>query len=74
MVTIDRTVASGPITFKIKGTAVDETTLAPNETTQLFPNDTTAASVNVATVGARYLGNTAVFTIGSTSYTLNGAL
>ena len=42
--------------------------------TQLFPNDTTAATVNVATVGTTATGGggTAVFTIGQTSYTLNG--
>jgi hypothetical protein len=83
MVTFDRTVASGPVTFKIEGTAVDETTLGstynvlntPNITySQLFPNDTTATTVNVANVGGvAGAGGTSVFTIGSTSYTLNGS-
>jgi hypothetical protein len=76
-VTVDRTVPGGAITFKVKGTGVDETELgtAFNNVTNvvaLFPNDTTAAAVNVATVGTGVNGGTSVFTIGSTSYTLNG--
>lgn len=76
-VTVDRTVPGGAITFKVKGTGVDETelgTVFANQTTvvALFPNDTTAAAVNVATVGTGVNGGTSVFTIGSTSYTLNG--
>jgi hypothetical protein len=77
-VTIDRTVPEGPITFKVKGTSVDETQLgtnAPSDINALFPNDTTAASANVATVTTladQTTGGTSVFKIGSTSYTLNG--
>jgi hypothetical protein len=81
MVTFDRTVASGPVTFKVEGTAVDETTIGSSYTSgggitysPLFPNDTTAAAVNVANVGGvAGTGGTSVFTIGSTSYTLNGS-
>jgi hypothetical protein len=87
VVTIDRTVPEGPITFKCEGTAIDETSL-PNGNEQyivsggdtyspLFPNDTTAAKVNVANVttgtNPGSTTGTAVFTIGQTSYTLNGA-
>jgi hypothetical protein len=76
-VTIDRTVPEGPITFKVKGTAVDETQLESTSDADmeaLFPNDTTAASANVANVTTGTTGGagTSVFTIGSTSYTLNG--
>jgi hypothetical protein len=78
-VTIDRTVPEGPITFKIEGPAVDETELDASITnvpvSALFPNDTTAASVNVATVSTAAEGSgagTSVFTIGATSYTMNG--
>ena len=75
-VTIDRSVPEGPITFKIKGTAVDQTQLGSTykNGSALFPNDTTAASVNVANVTTGTTGGagTSVFTIGSTSYTLNG--
>jgi hypothetical protein len=83
VVTIDRTVAAGPIIFKVEGTAVDQTELPSTAGsylydaityTQLFPNDTTATTVTVATVGGGVSGTgaTSVFTIGSTSYTLNG--
>ena len=82
-VTIDNTVPEGPITFKVEGPAVDETTFSGytsgNNITysQLFPNDTAAVAVNVATVGtasgtAQSVYGTAVFRIGQTSYTLNG--
>jgi hypothetical protein len=84
VVTIDRTVPEGPITFKVEGTAVDETSL-PNGTSvtsgtvtysPLFPNDTVAAKVAVANVTTgtdlSTTTGTAVFTIGQTSYTLNG--
>ncbi len=83
-VTIDNTVPEGPITFKVEGPAVDETTFSGytsgNNITysQLFPNDTAAVAVNVATVGTasgtvtQSVYGTAVFMIGQTSYTLNG--
>jgi len=79
-VTIDRTVPEGPITFKAKGSGVDESELQPNATTAtdivaLFPNDTTATQANVANVTTGLNGETAgisVFKIGATSYTLNG--
>jgi hypothetical protein len=77
-VTIDRTVPEGPITFKVKGTGVDETELrtgAPADIAALFPNDTTAASANVANCSTGLNGQTtgtSVFKIGATSYTLNG--
>jgi hypothetical protein len=84
-VTIDRTVPEGPITFKVEGTAVDQTQLPGTSSsvigsdgytyTQVFPNDTTAGQVAVANVTTgvtnQVYGN-AVFTIGKTSYTLNG--
>jgi hypothetical protein len=83
VVTIDRTVPEGPVTFKVKGTAVDETTNSgaiplPFEgatLTTCFPNDTTALALNVANCVTPAPGETkgtAVFTIGKTSYTLNG--
>ena len=83
VVTIDRTVASGPIVFKIEGTALDQTALPLGEQVSvtndgtfspLFPNDTSAATVQVATVGTPAVsgGGTAVFTIGQDSYTMNG--
>jgi hypothetical protein len=78
-ITIDRTVPEGPITFKVKGTGVDETELgtnAPTDIAALFPNDTTAASAtvaNVTTAAAPGGTGTSVFKIGSTSYTLSGA-
>jgi hypothetical protein len=78
-ITIDRTVPEGPITFKVKGTAVDETELgtnAPTDIAALFPNDTTAASAtvaNVTTAASPGGAGTSVFKIGSTSYTLSGA-
>jgi hypothetical protein len=76
VVTIDRTVPEGPVTFKIKGTAVDETTFTNAVGSQLFPNDTTAVAVNVASVGtgsgAAGTGATTVFTINKTGYIQNG--
>jgi hypothetical protein len=82
VVDIDNTLAAGPIIFKIEGTALNETTLGGLSTstyTSLFPNDTTAVTVNVATTGTttgattQAGSGTAVFTIGKTSYTLNGS-
>jgi hypothetical protein len=79
-VTIDRTVPDGPIVFKVKGNAIDQTEPAdplPANTTVLFPNDTTAASVTVANLGATTTATTpagaVVFTIGQASYTANGS-
>jgi hypothetical protein len=84
-ITVDRTVPEGAITFKVKGSGVDETALTDVAGTvevtgtseqALFPNDTTAASAIVANVttgtSGTSTGGTSVFTIGSTSYTLNG--
>jgi hypothetical protein len=85
-VTVDRTVPEGPITFKVKGTGVDETQLdnvngnaevtsGTSPVEALFPNDTTAVSANVANVttsSAPGGAGTSVFKIGATSYTLNG--
>ncbi|MGD0152987.1 MAG: copper amine oxidase N-terminal domain-containing protein, partial [Thermacetogeniaceae bacterium] len=79
-ITLDRTVPEGPVVFKIKGTGVNETTqgtliLAAGESV-LFPNSATAAKVaaaNVITPAPGESTGTAVFKIGATSYTLNGA-
>jgi hypothetical protein len=84
-VTIDNTVPNGPIIFKFKGTALDQTEMPatlPTSTTgqQLYPNDTTAASVTVANLGTAGTTTTAapagavVFTIGQASYTVNGTV
>lgn len=84
VVTIDRTVPQGPVTFKVEGTAVDQTELGSwnggvtgNETiAALFPNDTDAAKVDVANVTTGVNGQTnsgvVVFSIGQASYTVNG--
>jgi hypothetical protein len=82
VVTIDRTVPSGPITFKLEGSAIDETTFlstgfgtlpAGASVAQLYPNDTWAAQANVASVGVSGQTGVVVFAIGQDSYTLNGA-
>ena len=76
--TIDRTVAAGPITFKLQGTAVDETGMG-YDIKQLA--DATVPERHHRCVRQRGYrrnrpaaagGGTAVFTIGSTSYTMNG--
>lgn len=82
VVTIDNTVPQGPITFKIEGTAVNETMLGSLSTSTyspLFPNDTAAASLTVANVGtvagaANQVAGTVVLTIGQSSYTVNGTV
>ncbi len=80
VVTLDRTVPEGPVTFKVMGTAVDETTpynVGVADYTTLFPNDYVAASfvaASVATPAPTSTSGTAVFTIGQTTYTVNGTV
>lgn len=68
---VDRTVAEGPITLKVKGQPVAYTSKYSDWT-----NDTTAAKADIATVAtpaaSDQRGN-AVFKIGATSYTVNGS-
>jgi len=79
--TIDRTVPVGPIALKVKGTAVNQTTLQSDNkvgTTAayaIFQNNTTAAKTTVATVVTPAPGQTSatvVFTVGNTNFTING--
>lgn len=66
--TLDRTVPVGPLTLKVKGNAI-------NETTTYFPASDTAAKVTVANCVTPAPGEqkgTAVFKIGDAKYTLNG--
>ncbi|WDM21661.1 copper amine oxidase N-terminal domain-containing protein [Paenibacillus polymyxa] len=74
---VDRTVAQGDIVAKLKGDAAAYTAYHGNkDTTQNWKDsNTVAASVAIATVGTPAPGATktkAVFTLGSTSYTVNG--
>jgi hypothetical protein len=78
---LDRTVPQGDITLKVKGDAVSYTAYANDGTTTSkavqtwADNNTTAASAVIATVATPAPGDTtakATFTIGSTSYTVNG--
>jgi len=68
---IDRTVVEGPITMKVQGAAVAETSVyAP------WVNSNTAAKCNIANVVTPAPDEAVVngtFVIGSTSYTINGA-
>ncbi|MBO3285275.1 copper amine oxidase N-terminal domain-containing protein [Paenibacillus sp. FSL M8-0228] len=74
--TVDRTVAQGDIVAKLKGSAVAYTAYRGSENTQNWKdNNTAAAEVAIATVGTPAPGATstkAVFTLGSTSYTVDG--
>ena len=82
-VTIDRTVPEGPITFKVKGTGVDETELQHYWNAQVTAlvrsalperhhGDLRRMSPTVTTAAAGGGAGTSVFKIGATSYTLNG--
>ncbi|MBP7332019.1 MAG: copper amine oxidase N-terminal domain-containing protein [Firmicutes bacterium] len=67
---LDRTVAEGNITLKVQGAGIVETDAYPDWT-----NSDTAAKCAVARVATPAPSdqiNTSVFTIGSTTYTLNG--
>ncbi|KJD42915.1 copper amine oxidase N-terminal domain-containing protein [Paenibacillus terrae] len=75
--TVDRTVAQGDIVAKLKGSAVSYTAYkGASENTQNWKdNNTAAAETAIATVGTPAPGATkskAVFTLGSTAYTVNG--
>ncbi|WP_068497278.1 copper amine oxidase N-terminal domain-containing protein [Paenibacillus kribbensis] len=75
--TVDRTVAQGDIVAKLKGSAVSYTAYkgATDNTQNWKDNNTAAAEVAIATVGTPAPGATstkAVFTLGSTSYTVDG--
>ncbi|WP_025717593.1 copper amine oxidase N-terminal domain-containing protein [Paenibacillus sp. 1-18] len=75
--TVDRTVAQGDIVAKLKGSAVSYTAYkgATDNTQNWKDNNTAAAEVAIATVGTPAPGATktkATFTLGSTSYTVNG--
>lgn len=75
--TVDRTVAQGDIVAKLKGSAVSYTAYkgASDSTQNWKSNNTAAAEVAIATVGTPAPGATkskAVFTLGSTAYTVNG--
>lgn len=64
-VTVDNTVAAGPIKLKVQGSAVAATASFPTWST----NNTVASTV----LGyAGNAGTNAVFTVGSTSFTVNG--
>lgn len=74
---VDRTVPQGDIVAKLKGDAAAYTAYhGAASTTQTWKDSSTvAASVAIATVGTPAPGatkSTAVFTLGSTSYTVNG--
>ncbi|OIQ54186.1 copper amine oxidase N-terminal domain-containing protein [Neomoorella thermoacetica] len=74
--TVDRTVPEGPIYLKVKGSAVNET-LDPSSThpANVFPSNTAAAKAQVGNVVTPAPGEShqnATFTIGSTTYTVNG--
>ncbi|OPX94557.1 MAG: hypothetical protein A4E53_00048 [Pelotomaculum sp. PtaB.Bin104] len=70
-VTTDRTVPTGGIAVKVKGTAVDQTAIAG-----LFPGSTTAAKTNVANCitasPKQETGANVKFKIGENKYTANG--
>jgi len=73
--TVDRTVPEGPIYLSIRGNAIDET-LDEDGNDELYPGHLDAAKVAVAncvTPGAAQTKGSAVFTLGSASYTLNGS-
>ncbi|EHS55267.1 copper amine oxidase N-terminal domain-containing protein [Paenibacillus sp. Aloe-11] len=75
--TVDRTVAQGDVVAKLKGSAVSYTAYkgATDNTQNWKDNNTAAAEVAIATVGTPAPGATstkAVFTLGSTSYTVDG--
>ncbi|MGR6764388.1 copper amine oxidase N-terminal domain-containing protein [Paenibacillus sp. T2-29] len=74
--TVDRTVAQGDIVAKLKGSAVSYTAYKGSSVTQNWKdNNTSAAETAIATIGTPAPGATktkAVFTLGSTSYTVNG--
>ncbi|MGW8958281.1 copper amine oxidase N-terminal domain-containing protein [Paenibacillus sp. NPDC055715] len=74
---IDRTVAQGDIVAKLKGSAISYTAYkgASDSTQNWKSNNTSAAEVAIATVGTPAPGATktkAVFTLGSSAYTVNG--
>ncbi|MCC3379460.1 copper amine oxidase N-terminal domain-containing protein [Paenibacillus farraposensis] len=74
---VDRTVAQGDIVAKLKGSAVSYTAYkgATDNTQNWKDNNTAAAEVAIATIGTPAPGATstkAVFTLGSTSYTVDG--
>ncbi|ADO58873.1 copper amine oxidase N-terminal domain-containing protein [Paenibacillus polymyxa] len=74
---VDRTVAQGDIVAKLKGEAASYTAYEGNSdvTRNWRDNNTAADEVAIATVGTPAPGATstkAVFTLGSTSYTVNG--
>jgi hypothetical protein len=81
---LDRTVPQGDIVLKVKGDAVSFTAYAKDQATghtsdyavkTWNDNNTTSASAVIATVATPAPGDTtgkATFTIGSTSYTVNG--
>ncbi|KZE70216.1 copper amine oxidase [Paenibacillus jamilae] len=76
-VVVDRTVAQGDIVAKLKGEAASYTAYKGNGTvTQNWKDNNTAADeIAIATIGTPAPGATktkAVFTLGSTSYTVNG--
>ncbi|MDI6605497.1 MAG: copper amine oxidase N-terminal domain-containing protein [Thermoanaerobacteraceae bacterium] len=69
--TVDRTVPEGNVSVGIKGNALVEN----GGTGNYFPNNTTAARATIATVvtpAPSEEKTNVVFTIGSTTYTLNG--
>ncbi|ADG07781.1 copper amine oxidase N-terminal domain-containing protein [Kyrpidia tusciae] len=80
---LDRTVPQGDIVLKVKGPAVSYTAYAKDANPDLNSpfavqtwqdNNTTAASTTIATVTtpAQSGSNVATFTVGSTTYTVNG--
>lgn len=69
--TVDRTVPVGPITAKVKGTAVNQTTPDTNQT-DVFGSSTTACKANIANVITPAQASSVTFNIGSSVYTVNG--
>jgi len=69
VIKLDRTVAEGGVSMKVQGTAVAATCIYSDWT-----NSDTAAKCDIAKVvtPAGEVGNTAVFSFGSTTYTVNG--
>lgn len=77
--TVDRTVPEGPLYLKVKGSAVNQTLSSSDsgktETAVAFPSNTAAAKAQIGNVVTPAPGEShqnASFTIGSTTYTVNG--
>ena len=74
--TVDRSVPAGPISLKVKGSAIVNTTTTTGSGTSAVTvqdfSTSTAAKTTYANVVTPSAGGAAAFTIGKTTYTVNG--